>query len=84
MTKLTHATLINQKELENEIHQMAINQIKKCELKAKQKMYASSTKFGRHIVSQCTLEFADEIRNKIENTCRVRAIKKETLLRLCP
>ena len=43
---------MNQKELENEIHQIAVNQIRKSELKAKQKMYASSTTFGRKMVSQ--------------------------------
>ena len=31
-------TLMNQKGLENEIHQIAVNQIRKSELKARQKM----------------------------------------------
>ena len=61
---------MNQKELENEIHQIAVNQIRKSELKAKQKMYASSTTFGRQMVSQYTLQFADELRNRIGNTIR--------------
>ena len=38
---------MNQKGLENEIHQIAVNQIRKSELKVKQKMYASSTTFIR-------------------------------------
>ena len=59
---------MNQKELENEIHQITVNQIRKSELKAKQKMYASSTTFGRQLVSQYPLQFADELRNRIENT----------------
>ena len=59
---------MNQKELENEIHQIAVNQIRKSELKAKQKMYASSKTFGRQMVSQYTLQFANELRNRIENT----------------
>ena len=37
---------MNQKELEEEQRLIVINQIKKSELKAKQKMYASSTTFG--------------------------------------
>ena len=42
---------MNQKELEKEIHQIAVNQIRKSELKAKQKTYASSTTFGRQMIS---------------------------------
>ena len=38
---------MNQKELEEEQRLIAVNQIRKSELKAKQKMYASSTTFGR-------------------------------------
>ena len=39
LTKNLHTkTLMYQKELENEIHQIAVNQIRKSELKAKQKM----------------------------------------------
>ena len=36
---------MNQKELEEEQRLIAVNQIRKSELKAKQKMYASSTTF---------------------------------------
>ena len=61
---------MNQKELENEIYQIAVNQIRKSELKAKKKMYASSTNFVRQMVSQYTLQFADELRNRIGNTIR--------------
>tara|TARA_S200000501_G_scaffold160800_1_gene151634 strand:+ start:94 stop:285 length:192 start_codon:yes stop_codon:yes gene_type:complete len=57
---------MTQKELENEIHQIAVNQIRKSELKAKQKMYASSTTFGRKMVSQYTLQFSDELRNRTD------------------
>ena len=57
---------MTQKELENEIHQIAVNQIRKSELKAKQKMYPSSTTFGRQMVSQCTLQFSDELRNRTD------------------
>ena len=39
LTKNLHTkTLMNQKKLENEIYQIAVNQIRKSELKAKQKM----------------------------------------------
>ena len=48
---------MNQKELEEEQKLIAVNQIRKSELKAKQKMYASSTTFGRKMVSQYTLTF---------------------------
>ena len=44
----------------NWILQISVNQIRESELKAKQKMYASSTSFGRQIVSKYTLQFADE------------------------
>ena len=66
--KLTHKTLMNQKELEEEQKLIAVNQIRKSELKAKQKMYASSKPFGRQMVSQYTLQFANELRHRIENT----------------
>ena len=46
----TYKTLMNQKELEEE-RLIAVNQIRKSELKAKQKMYASSTTFGRQMRS---------------------------------
>ena len=49
--KLTHSTLMNQKEREEEQRLIAVNQIRKSELKAKQKMYASSTTFGRQMRS---------------------------------
>ena len=42
---------MNQKELEEEQKLIAVNQIRKSELKAKQKMYASSTTFGRQMRS---------------------------------
>ena len=68
---------MTQKDLENQIHQIAVNQIRKSELKAKQKMYASSTTFGRQMVSQYTLQFADELRNRIENTYKGRATTRD-------
>ena len=46
----THS-LMNQKELEEEQRLIAVNQIRKSELKAKQKMYASNTTFGRQMRS---------------------------------
>ena len=52
---------MNQKEREEEQKLIAVNQIRKSELKAKQKIYASSTNFGRQMVSQYTLQFADEL-----------------------
>ena len=52
---------MNQKELEEEQRLIAVNQIRKSELKAKQKIFASSTTFGRQMVSQYTLQFADEL-----------------------
>ena len=64
---------MNQKDLENEIHQIAVNQIRKGELKAKRKMYASSTTFGRQLVSQYTLQFTEFLKNKIETTRKGRA-----------
>ena len=67
----THS-LMNQKELEEEQRLIAVNQIRKSELKAKQKMYASSTTFGRKMVSQYTLTFAEFLKNKIENTIKGR------------
>ena len=57
---------MNQKELEEEQRLIAVNQIRKSELKAKQKMYASSTTFGRKMVSQYTLTFAEFLKNKTE------------------
>ena len=57
---------MNQKELEEEQRLIAVNQIRKSELKAKQKMYASSTTFGRQMVSQYTLQFSDELRNRTD------------------
>ena len=47
----TYKTLMNQKELEEEQRLIAVNQIRISELKAKQKMYASSTTFGRQMRS---------------------------------
>ena len=67
---------MNQKELENEIYQIAVNQIRKSELKAKQKMYASNTTSGWQMVSQYTLQFAYELRNRIENTIKGRATRR--------
>ena len=43
--KLTHSTFMNQNELEEEQRLIAVNQIRKSELNAKQKMHASSTTF---------------------------------------
>ena len=57
---------MNQKELEEEQRLIAVNQITKSELKAMQKMYASSTTFGRQMVSQYTLQFSDELRNRTD------------------
>ena len=68
--KLTHKTLMNQKELEEEQRLIAVNQIRKSELKAKQKMYSSSTTFGRKMVSQYTLTFAEFLKNKIETSIK--------------
>ena len=68
---------MNQKELEEEQRLIAVNQIRKSELKAKQKMYSSSTTFGRQMVSQYTLQFADELRNRIETTCKGRATTRD-------
>ena len=62
----TYKTLMNQKELEEEQRLIAVNQIRKSELKAKQKIYASSTTFGRQMVSQYTLQFSDELRNRTD------------------
>ena len=42
---------MNQKELGEEQRLIAVNQIRKSELKAKQKMYDSSTTFGRQMRS---------------------------------
>ena len=67
--------LINQKELEEQ-RLIAVNQIRKSELKAKQKMYASSTTFGRQMVSQYTLKFAEFLKNKIETTLKGRATSR--------
>ena len=67
---------MNQKELEEEQRLIAVNQIRKSELKAKQKMYASSTTFGRKMVSQYTLTFAEVLKNKIENTIKGRATSR--------
>ena len=47
----TYKTLMNQKELEEEQRLIAVNQIRNSELKAKQKIYASSTTFGRQMRS---------------------------------
>ena len=47
----TYKTLMNQKELEEEQRLIAVNQIRKSELKAKQKMYALSITFGRKMRS---------------------------------
>ena len=68
---------MNQKELEEEQRLIAVNQIRKSELKAKQKMYASSTTFGRQMVSQYTLQFADVLRNRFESTCKGRATTRD-------
>ncbi len=68
---------MDQKELEEEQRLIAANQIKRSELKAKQMMYASSTTFGRQMVSRYTLQFADELRNRIENTCKGRATTRD-------
>ena len=59
----THS-LMNQKELEEEQRLIAVNQLRKSELKAKKKLYASSTSFGRKIVSQYTLKFAEFLKDK--------------------
>ena len=67
---------MNKKELENEIHQIVVNQKRKNEHKAKQKMYSSSTSFGREMGSKYTLQFADELKNRIEKTYRGRAVKR--------
>ena len=61
---------MNQKELEEEQRLIAVKQIRQGELKAKQKMYASSTTFGRQLVSQYTLKFAEFLKNKIETTIK--------------
>ena len=71
---------MNQKELEEEQKLIAVNQIRKSELKAKQKMYASSTTFGRKMVSQYTLQFAEFLKNKIETTIKGRAIISSLLM----
>ena len=39
-------------------------------------MYASSTTFGRKMVSQCTLTFAEFLKNKIETTIKGRATNR--------
>ena len=67
---------MDQKELEEEQRLIAVNQIKRGELKAKQMMYASSTTFGRKMVSQYTLKFAEFLKNKIESTLKGRAISR--------
>ena len=67
---------MNQKELEEEQRLIAVNQIRKSELKAKQKMYSSSTTFGRKMVSQYTLTFAEFLKNKIETTIKGRATSR--------
>ena len=67
---------MNQKELEEEQKLIAVNQIRKSELKAKQKMYSSSTTFGRKMVSQYTLTFAEFLKNKIETTIKGRATSR--------
>ena len=67
---------MDQKELEEEQRLIAVNQIKRSELKAKQMMYASSTTFGRQMVSQYTLKFAEFLKNKIETTLKVRATSR--------
>ena len=67
---------MNQKELEEEQRLIAVNQIRKSELKSKQKMYASSTTFGRKMVSQYTLTFAEFLKNKIETTIKGRATSR--------
>ena len=46
---------MNQKELEEEQRLIAVNQIRNSELKAKQKMYASSTTFGQQMRSHYVL-----------------------------
>tara|TARA_S200000501_G_C20442269_1_gene577131 strand:+ start:115 stop:402 length:288 start_codon:yes stop_codon:yes gene_type:complete len=35
-------------------------------------MYAPSTTFDRQLVSQCSLDFADFFKNKIDTTCKSR------------
>ena len=55
---------MNQKELEEDQKLIAVNQIRKSELKAMQMMYASSTTFGRQMVSQYTLKFAEFLKDK--------------------
>tara|TARA_A100001011_G_scaffold362599_1_gene411695 strand:+ start:169 stop:561 length:393 start_codon:yes stop_codon:yes gene_type:complete len=67
---------MNQKELEEEQRLIAVNQIKRSELKAKQMMYASSTTFGRKMVSQYTLKFAEFLKNKIETTLKGRSTSR--------
>ena len=67
---------MDQKELEEEQRLIAVNQIKRSELKAKQMMYASSTTFGRQMVSQYTLKFAEFLKNKIETTIKGRATSR--------
>ena len=70
---------MNQKELEEEQKLIAVNQIRKSELKAKQKKYASSTTFGRQMVSQYTLKFAEFLKDKIETTIKGRATSRNFL-----
>ena len=44
-----------------------------------QKMYASSTTFGRQMVSQYTLKFAEFLKDKIETTIKGRATSRNFL-----
>ena len=75
-SKLTHTILMNQRELEEEQRLISVNQIRKSELKAKQKMYSSSTTYGRQLVPQYTLKFAEFLKNKIETTIKGRATSR--------
>ena len=67
---------MNQKELKNEIHQIGVNQIRKSELKAKQKMsHLVQTLDGKGF-RNTLLTFFEFLKNKIETTINCRATSR--------